>query len=149
MDSFISQRNLIIQELATITDGLHIHFSFDLWSSTNHMALLGIVGHWTSSDGAARQGLLSLQRVNGAHSGENQCSALWKVLETYDIFSKIDYFVLDNASNNDTAMQHLQEHLVQRKVPFNQKERRFRCFGHILNLVVKAFLYGKTDNLDG
>jgi len=28
-----------------------IHFTFDLWTSTNNLALLGVVGHWIVQDG--------------------------------------------------------------------------------------------------
>ena len=48
------------------------------------------------------------------------------------------YFVLDNAQNNDTTLAEL-----AKKMNFDPKERRLRCIGHILNLIVEAYLYGQ------
>lgn len=33
-------------------------------------------------------------------------------------------------------------------IPFDPKQKRLRCFGHIINLVVKAFLYGKDPGIE-
>ena len=43
----------------------------------------------------------------------------------------------DNATNNDELYEHLSKSL------FIPKRERLRCIGHILNLTVKALLYGK------
>ncbi|KFA51448.1 hypothetical protein S40293_10230, partial [Stachybotrys chartarum IBT 40293] len=62
-----------------------------------------------------------------------------EILETYEIpDEKIGYFTLDNAPNNDTALDTIGE-----RFKFCGKERRGRCFGHVINLVVKAILFGK------
>jgi hypothetical protein len=45
----------------------------------------------------------------------------------------------DNAGNNDTAIDALCE-----LFGIDTRSCRFRCFGHIINLAVKAFLYGKN-----
>ena len=50
--------------------------------------------------------------------------------------------VLDNASNNDTAVSHIFKHF--NKPHTYVKTQCLRCFGHILNLVIKAFLFS-TD----
>ncbi|KAM4067764.1 hypothetical protein HRG_009843 [Hirsutella rhossiliensis] len=54
----------------------------------------------------------------------------------------VGYFTLDNAANNDTCMEDLAfEH------GFSPEERRIRCAAHILNLCVRAMLYGsKQEN---
>ena len=48
------------------------------------------------------------------------------------------YFTLDNAGNNDTAME-----VIAGELGFDSTQRRVRCIGHIINLVVKALLFGK------
>lgn len=53
---------------------------------------------------------------------------------------KIGYFTLDNASNNGTTMQYIARKLQEYEIFFNPIERRLPCFGHVINLVVKAFL---------
>ena len=68
------------------------------------------------------------------------------VLQDYNLTKKVGYFTLDNAQNNDSALTCLASHLREVGVSFDVKEHRLRCIGHIINLVVKAFLYGiETD----
>jgi len=40
--------------------------------------------------------------MEGAHAGENICHTLMGIVEDYDIRDRIGYFVMDNATNNDT-----------------------------------------------
>jgi len=49
-----------------------IHFTMDLWTSLNHLALLGIVAHFVDSTGYLNRALLALREIEGVHSGENQ-----------------------------------------------------------------------------
>ncbi|KAG7403453.1 Acyl-coenzyme A thioesterase 8 [Fusarium oxysporum f. sp. rapae] len=51
----------------------------------------------------------------------------------------IGYFTLDNAENNDTAME-----VIGAKLGFDGRLRRGRCFGHTINLSAKALLFGKN-----
>ena len=50
-----------------------IHYTMNLWTSPNHIALLGIVAHFADSNGCLNRILLALQEIEGVHSGENQC----------------------------------------------------------------------------
>ncbi|RYP51798.1 hypothetical protein DL768_002945 [Monosporascus sp. mg162] len=59
------------------------------------------------------------------------------VIDTYGIKEKISYFTLDNAKNNDTAME-----VIGGELGFNGAYRRNRCIGHTLNLFAKALLFG-------
>jgi hypothetical protein len=52
---------------------------------------------------------------------------------------KIGYFTLDNAENNDTAME-----VIGAELGFDGRLRRGRCIGHTLNLSAKALLFGKN-----
>ena len=60
------------------------------------------------------------------------------MIEAYGIGNQLGFFTTDNAENNDTCLA-----VLGRRFGFNETERRLRCAGHIFNLVVKAFLYGK------
>lgn len=63
---------------------------------------------------------------------------------------KIGYFTLDNASNNDTALVQIAAYLAERGIKFNSLERRLRCFGYVINLVVKVLLWDvNTEILEG
>lgn len=121
-----------------------IHFSFDLWSSPNHLAMIAVVAHFVSEDSKVEAPLLALRSLHGSHSGENQAGALSDIWTDYDIPSTaVGCFVLENAGNNDTCIKELGRVL---KWPQNEwLQRRLRCFGHILNLAAHAFLFGVKD----
>jgi hypothetical protein len=117
-----------------------IHLSFDLWTSPNSLAMLAVVGHFVSHVGEAKCCLLGLKHVEGSHSGENMAQSVIAVIKEYEITDILGYFVLDNISSNDTCVQEI---LKQLRPDLNPKQRRLRCFGHIVNLAAKAFLFGE------
>jgi hypothetical protein len=50
---------------------------------------------------------------------------------------QLGHFTLDNASNNDTAMEVLQKLLYEdREFAFDSGECRIRCIPHIINICV-------------
>ena len=125
-----------------------VHFTFDLWSSPNHLSFLGLTGHWIAPDGKACHALLGLRRLYGAHTGENQSKLVFEILQEFDLLTKVGYFTLDNARNNDKALSCLAILLNNVGVSFDPVESRLRCLGHIINLVVKVFLYGTDLEVD-
>ena len=56
---------------------------------------------------------------------------------------------MDNAANNDTALVFLSKRLQELGVYFDPIEHRLRFIDHIINLVVKAFLYGENLEIIG
>jgi len=131
----------VLKQLAE-TEG-QIHLSFDLWTSPNSLALLGVVAHWMSKDKQLQTTLLGLRRLKGAHTGENMSAVVLDVIHTFQTENRIGYFVLDNAESNDTCIKHLSNHIELPVLSGQPFGRRLRCFGHIVNLVVRAFLFGK------
>lgn len=96
------------------------------------------------SEGTLHNLLLGLRRFCGAHTGANQATHFWSIAEDFNITRKIGFFTLDNATNNDSALREISSFLLKINIVFNPITRRLRCFGHVINLVVKSFLWG-TD----
>ncbi len=46
-----------------------VHFTTDLWTSPNSLAILGIIGHYIAEDGQLQHSVLALQELDGKHSG--------------------------------------------------------------------------------
>ena len=63
---------------------------------------------------------------------------LLAVIQEFGIEDKLGYFVMDNASNNDTLLLYLSESIPA----INCEVQRLRCLGHVINLVAKAILLG-------
>lgn len=64
-------------------------------------------------------------------------SQVLEILEGYEILDKLGYITLDNATNMDSAAEE-----IAKARGLHPPKRRIRCFGHVLNLVVKALLFG-------
>lgn len=147
VDCFTQNKNKIRSHLREKSIS-SIYLSFDLWTSTNNLALLEVVAFWVDTSGGVQHALLGLTRLHGAHTGDNQGQQLWEVIIDYGIEKHLGYFCLDNASNNLTALRYISEqHKTHstKGIELKITQRYVRCYGHILNLVVKVFLYGKKS----
>lgn len=121
-----------------------IHITCDMWSSPNHLGLLAVVGHFTGEDSKLHTVTLALKELQGEHSGINQGAIVLDVLDDYGIRNKLGYMVMDNVGSNDYLIAFVADALHQDGVYYNAVQRRLRCNGHIINLAVQAFLFGKT-----
>jgi hypothetical protein len=116
-----------------------IHLAYDGWTSPNRLGLLTIVGHWIDDDLIQRRALLGMREADGRHTGENLGELVGQVLNELGLPDKqIGYHMLDNASNNDTTVQYLEDD--------DWKEKRLRCLGHILHLTATALITAACDS---
>ena len=63
-------------------------------------------------------------------------------MKEYDMIDRLGVFMADNALNCDKACELLVSELCPNESP---TARRARCFGHIVNLAAKAFIFGAED----
>jgi type IV pilus biogenesis protein CpaD/CtpE len=117
-----------------------IHLSFDGWTTKGgKRGFLGIVAHYVDSQGNLKDLPIALPQLTGAHSGERIAEVVCKTLQEFGINQlKVGYFVLDNASNNDSAVL-----AIAQNMGFNATYRRLRCGPHTLNLIGQMLLWGK------
>jgi len=134
-------RKLIIRK-RLVNAKSKINLSFDLWAIPNGREFAGITRHWINKDMRNRTALLGLRRISSSHSGEAVTKVILEVIEDYEIKNKLGAFQLDNASNNRTCVEALATSIPS----INPDEHQMSCFGHIVNLVVKAVLFGKGMN---
>ena len=67
------------------------------------------------------------------------------IVQEFELAHLVGYFTTDNAGSNDTLLETLAKNLlVEYGARINPKKRRIRCFGHIINLSLSAFLF--ADN---
>ena len=122
------------------THGL-VHLSFDLWTSPNHLAMVGIIGHWFDGQ-IVQTTLLGLHRIRGSRPGENIAESVIAIIQDYDLTKRLRYFVLDNADTNDTNDTYVATVLATLCPDLRVKQRRLRCLGHIIDLAAQALLFG-------
>ncbi|KAL6405347.1 Ribonuclease H-like protein [Ilyonectria robusta] len=121
-----------------------IHFTFDGWTSRQNASFLGINARFIDRDWKQWRILLALPALRKRHTGAALADEVADTICAFGLQERIGYYTLDNATNNDTAMEALAG-----EFDFDKDERRIRCAPHFLNLAVKAMMYGsKRDNFN-
>jgi hypothetical protein len=46
-----------------------VHFTIDLWTSSNYLAIIGMIAHYITEAGQLDHSVLALQELDGEHSG--------------------------------------------------------------------------------
>ena len=137
LEAYKSHKEAVIEVLQR-APGL-IHLSFDGWRSGNRHAFFGVAAFFRDEDNNLRKIVLGVPEVSEQHFGYNIAGEILDIIHEYRIEDKVGYFTLDNAQNNDVAME-----VLGAELGFNGKARRGRCFGHIVNLAAKEILFGKN-----
>lgn len=164
----------------------------DFWSDPNLMPYMAVTMHWIYADRKKttcgtqyelklRADLIGFFRVPHRHTGQHLGAVFLHVLKQIKIKKvcntsctncgnlkklQIGWITVDNASNNDTMMQYIQDQLIATGISFDQTQNRirqdniyyliyyllisllfnfFRCFPHIVNLTVQSCLTSITD----
>ncbi|KAL6402721.1 hypothetical protein AUP68_14055 [Ilyonectria robusta] len=139
---FEAEKELLKNEL--VSSPYKKHLAFDLWTSPNQYALLGINVHFVDNSQKLQSRLLALKRVFGSHSGENLAPVLQGVVEDFAISETLGYLTADNADSCDLAVNELFQALLpdDDSVLDLARRRRIRCVKHELNLGARGFLDG-------
>ncbi|KAF6525727.1 hypothetical protein HZS61_011522 [Fusarium oxysporum f. sp. conglutinans] len=138
---FESKADIIKAELGSALTKIHI--SFDLWTSPNRLAIMAVFAHFIDKFGNQQSRLLALRRQLGIHSGEILAETLFEIVQLWDIRGQVGKVISDNVTTNDTCLSYFYRQLNPSIRPADIKARRMRCYGHVLNLVARAFLFGK------
>jgi hypothetical protein len=123
-----------------------IHISLDIWTSPNTYLFLGIVAHYVASnDNHSSSSLLALREIGG-HAGEEQWHVLHTVLEDYGIVERLGNIIGDSAATNGTLCRTIHKYFSEELfMEWNYETNQIRCVGHIINLIVQAFLFGELQ----
>lgn len=132
---------IVKAELATAVSKVHI--SFDGWTTKGgKRGFFGVVAHYANTEGKIVDLPIALPQLAGVHSGEAIGDCVSKALSTFGITpSRLGYFVLDNATANDVAIESL-----AKQYGFVASWRRLRCGPHTLNLVGQTVMFGKDKD---
>jgi hypothetical protein len=99
MRTYVAQQKRVKREVQSALS--KVYFTIDLWTSPNALAILSIITHYTSKSGQLKHSVLALQELDGKHSGHNIAGCVIQVINDYKIASKVGYFMINNANNNN------------------------------------------------
>ena len=128
---FQRQKTFMIERFAQSRS--RIHLSMDIWTTpTRDRSYLGIVANWVDADFEIQNTLIALPAIEGQHTGANIAEVMLKVTEDYGISKQSGYYMLDSATNNDTAVASFHSLLVSKygeeAVAIQPTERRLLSF---------------------
>ncbi|XP_037483219.1 zinc finger BED domain-containing protein RICESLEEPER 2-like isoform X2 [Triticum dicoccoides] len=110
----------------------------DLWTSNQTLSYMCVVAHYIDENWNLQTRVLAFIELDPPHSGNVIADALYAVVLEWNIQTKIMSVTLDNASNNDGAVDALKaKFLFRRGKDFEGQYFHIRCCAHILNLVVQ------------
>lgn len=124
------------------------------------MFLLQVVDHWIEEHEMLKHRLLGLQWLFGPHGGKNQAEIVWFIVGDFQIQNTVVFFRLNNASNNFTAIRSIRNrvnivktHSIKmpdrNSITLESDSRFVHWYKHVLNFIVKVFLYGTKALLLG
>jgi hypothetical protein len=121
-----------------------IHISFNGWTTKGGtQGFFRIVAYFATASGEIHDLPIALPQLNGAHTGEAIATAVVAILRVYRItLDTLSYFVLNNASNNDTTIAAVAREFRD----FNLTQRRLRCGPHTINLIEQALLFSNNKD---
>src|SRR5438045_1882618 len=91
--------------------------------------------------------MCQVSAVTSSQSGANQWEALQLVLIEYGIETKIGALVGDYAGSNDVLCHVIDQWLsLEYKINWITTHQRICCQGHVINLIVQAFLFGSKKD---
>jgi hypothetical protein len=130
MKLFSAIQLCVIKAIQTARSKTHI--SFNGWTTKGgKQGFLGIIAYFATVDSIIVNMPINLPQLVGAYTDERLAKVITSTLTTYSITAEnVGYFVLNNASNNDTAVAAL-----ARQFNFTAASRRLCCGPHTLNLV--------------
>ena len=83
------------------------------------------------------------------HSGEDQFSILLPILQDYGIEKKLGAIIANNASLNNVLYRIIEKHIEEAyDKEWLVDEWRIWYIGHIINLVVQAFLFVEVMDME-
>jgi hypothetical protein len=102
----------------------------------------GVVAHYADESGVVIDLLIALLQLTGSHSGDRIGNTIAQTLEEFDIsYTKLGYFVLDNAYSNDWAVAYMAE-----QYQYTAPKRRLRCLPYIFNLIGQIIMFGIDED---
>ena len=86
-----------------------------------------------------------MRRIKDAYNSENIAEIMIPMLKKMGVISRLGYFIKNNVGPNDICWR-----VICRKLRLDIKKpnnKKVKCLGYILNLVVKAFFFNKNADV--
>lgn len=114
------------------------------WTSPFRQAFMAVTGYFIDQDWNYREILLGFEPLHGTHTGGNLGTVLFQLLQKHQIEDSVLTVTTDNASNNSTLLESIQDSLQALELPNQTPILRVPCIAHIIQLSLKE-LFGQME----
>ncbi|KAG0154709.1 hypothetical protein PDIDSM_277 [Penicillium digitatum] len=97
--------------LQRLPEGCRLSIALDCWTSPFQQAFMAITGYFIDHNWDYCEILLGFEPLHGSHTGENLSKTVTQILTEHGISDRVLSVTTDNATNNNTLMQSVQDHL--------------------------------------
>jgi hypothetical protein len=77
-----------------------------------------MIVHYITDSGYLEHSVLTLQKLDKEHSGQNLTKSVIEIIDNYRIVSKVRYFVINNISNNDKIIKALSIYIYKQFIGY-------------------------------
>lgn len=127
----------VLSELPT---GGKLSIALDCWTSPFQQAFMAVTGYFIDCDWKFREILLGFEPLHGTHSGVNLGATVFSLLEKHGIVNRVLAVITDNASNNTTMVESIQESIDSLELPNQTPIVRIPCLAHVIQLSLRDLL---------
>jgi len=126
--------------LATLPQDAKLSIALDCWTSPFQQAFIAITGYFIDRDWNYRELLLGFEPLDRAHSSVNLSEVLMEIFKKLDITDRVLAITSDNASNNTTLVQAVQDSIDSLELPNSPVVVRIPCLAHVIQLSLRELL---------
>jgi hypothetical protein len=126
--------------LSSLPKDSKLSIALDCWTSPFQQAFMAITGYFLDRDWNYREILLGFEPIHGTHAGANLSAVLLERLEQLNILDRVLAVTTDNASNNNTLVESIQESIQALELPNHTPIVRIPCLAHVIQLSLKELL---------
>ena len=101
---------------------------------------MAITGYFIDEDWNYCEILLGFEPLHGTHLGVNLSTVLLELLQQHNIVDRVLAITTDNASNNNTLMQCIQDSMQSLELPNQTAIIWIPCLAHVIQLSLKELL---------
>jgi hypothetical protein len=100
---------------------------------------MAITGYFLDQDWNYCEVLLGFEHIQGSHAGTHLSDTVLRIFQEHSITNRVLSITTDNASNNNTMIQGVQE-MVQSQALCDTSVFRVPCIVHVMQLSLKDLL---------
>jgi hypothetical protein len=126
--------------LSLLPTNAKLSIALDCWTSPFQQAFMAITGYFVDKDWNYHEILLGFLPIHGQHTGAHLSETLLELLQQHDIVNRVIAITTDNASNNKTLVENLDESIQRLQLPDFTRIVRIPCLAHVIQLCLKDLL---------